>query len=484
MASDPVSITVTADRTALPLNISGVGYNCASDGSLGSTPYAAVGSPYMTTLYIQAKTESGKVLTGSSLFQFNILSGFESGELYYLDGKHETGTVTCRNQDGTAVTNTTAGAYRFGTLDASANGSTMHLLSTDKVGSIVVQYAVVDPQTNKLVSKTVTVNVGGGSTAQPLQLKLDRTAPNYLYVQGLNGPTNLTIQASLRDESGQLVSDPAAGTHNVVASIVSQPVPGDARLAGTDGSSGLWIYARTINGQATFSVSSGSATGPILIQAITDRFDNNVDNGIADAVYNVALVPVIANNPYDPLIVASSTIADAYVGGIYAGGVSVSGGTAPYYWTLAPGSSLPPGLVLGSDGAIFGTPTKAGTYSFNLVVSDSALSPASVVTVPVQLSVVSALSIVTTSLPSGTSGTAYGGAVLEANGGRPPYAWTAVGLPSGLTLDGRTGLISGSVPTVTAATTTTAVVTVTDANSKTASKALTITVNPPPAVTP
>jgi hypothetical protein len=47
-------------------------------------------------------------------------------------------------------------------------------------------------------------------------------------------------------------------------------------------------------------------------------------------------------------------------------------------------------------------------------------------------------------LPNGSVGTAYTG-YLSAAGGTPPYHWTAMGLPAGLTLSGST--ISGTPTT-------------------------------------
>ena len=50
---------------------------------------------------------------------------------------------------------------------------------------------------------------------------------------------------------------------------------------------------------------------------------------------------------------------------------SVEGGTAPFTWSVSEGT-LPPGLTLApSTGAITGTPTAAGTYSFTVTVVDS-----------------------------------------------------------------------------------------------------------------
>jgi hypothetical protein len=52
------------------------------------------------------------------------------------------------------------------------------------------------------------------------------------------------------------------------------------------------------------------------------------------------------------------------------------------------------------------------------------------------------LALATTALPAGKAGTAYS-ATLSATGGDQPYTWHASGLPLGLRLDQRTGVISG-----------------------------------------
>jgi hypothetical protein len=67
----------------------------------------------------------------------------------------------------------------------------------------------------------------------------------------------------------------------------------------------------------------------------------------------------------------SSVLPSATLGSIYSTTLNVSGGTAPYGFSLASGE-LPTGLLLGSmTGAILGTPTANGSFSFAILVSDS-----------------------------------------------------------------------------------------------------------------
>jgi putative Ig domain-containing protein len=231
--------------------------------------------------------------------------------------------------------------------------------------------------------------------------------------------------------------------------------------------------------------------------------------------------------------------------------LAVGGGSSPYHFSVSSGA-LPPGVSLNpTTGTLSGTPTTAGTYSFEVMVTDSplrdqgsqtfhmgigkgrskvqvALTPASVTlpsnqnyqftatvsgtsnsavtwsaaagsvnasglytapavtsstsvivtatsnadssksgTATVTVNPVSTqpLAITTTTLPQGEQGSPYS-EVLAATGGTTPYSWSvSAGTPPGITMSAN-GNFAG---TPTAAGTFNFTVTVTDANSKTAS---------------
>lgn len=87
------------------------------------------------------------------------------------------------------------------------------------------------------------------------------------------------------------------------------------------------------------------------------------------------------------------------------------------------------------------------------------------------------LDITTDSLPNATQGVSYS-TTLAASGGQAPYAWaiSTGNLPSGLSLDSNTGIISG---TPTTAETANFTITLTDAAAGTDTESLSITVNTP-----
>jgi hypothetical protein len=71
------------------------------------------------------------------------------------------------------------------------------------------------------------------------------------------------------------------------------------------------------------------------------------------------------------LSLTTTALPAATVNTAYSATVTAAGGVAPYTFTLAGGTSLPAGLTLASSGAISGTPTKTGSTSFSVQVTDA-----------------------------------------------------------------------------------------------------------------
>lgn len=155
------------------------------------------------------------------------------------------------------------------------------------------------------------------------------------------------------------------------------------------------------------------------------------------------------------LTVTASTPPIATVGNAYSTTFTATGGDRPYLFG-SPGG-LPPGLTLGLNGVLSGTPTQAGTYTFTVQVSDAGLFTVSATrTVTVKPALV-----LDGNPPAATVGTAYS-TRFTASGGTEPYRFSryAGTLPEGLSL-APDGTLSG---TPIATDTSTFTVQVTDAN--------------------
>jgi hypothetical protein len=170
--------------------------------------------------------------------------------------------------------------------------------------------------------------------------------------------------------------------------------------------------------------------------------------------------------------ITTTTLANGTVGTTYSKTLTATGGTAPYTWTISSGT-LPAGLSLSTGGVISGTATSVGTKALTFKVTDSNSITA---TKPLSITINSvAINITTTTLATGTVGTAYS-QTLTASGGTAPYTWTvsAGTLQAGLTLS-TNGIISGTPSASCSASKVTCQVT--DSLNNTATQSLSITIN-------
>src|SRR6476661_2835569 len=153
------------------------------------------------------------------------------------------------------------------------------------------------------------------------------------------------------------------------------------------------------------------------------------------------------------LAITTTSLPEVTVNHPYSASVSGSGGAPPYTWSVAP--ALPANLSLDTKtGAITGTPTTAATTTHTFTLRDSS-APSQTVEQSLNLTIEPPLMITTTSLPDASISSSYNEPV-ETVGGLGTLTFSIVlpgtgTLPSTLSLNTATGIISGT-PTAPAGT--------------------------------
>jgi Putative Ig domain len=141
--------------------------------------------------------------------------------------------------------------------------------------------------------------------------------------------------------------------------IVSGSIPPGTQMPAEYGA-GATIIGGTPTQQGTYTFTVDNV--PFTNQGATP----------SQGTYSITVKPPLALT-----ITNTSPLPSGKVGTTYAQNFFLSGGTEPYTWSVASGT-LPPGLKLTTTAApeatgnqLAGTPTKAGTFSFTMKVSDS-----------------------------------------------------------------------------------------------------------------
>ena len=193
------------------------------------------------------------------------------------------------------------------------------------------------------------------------------TAPAGLTV----GPDGNLYVADLVTGSGYKYTPDGAGgyTQTTIATVAGSNPLGIAVDVGGN------VYATTLVGPAVYEYTPSGGVYPSLPQTLIDGLQGTaflaVDDsgGVIYVVDNPAGAVLRYTAPVAPIITSAAILPDGTVGAAYNGAITATG--YPKTLTFSETGNLPPGLRLNpATGALTGTPTTAGTYTFTVTVSN------------------------------------------------------------------------------------------------------------------
>jgi hypothetical protein len=138
-----------------------------------------------------------------------------------------------------------------------------------------------------------------------------------------------------------------------------------------------------------------------------------------------------------------NSLPDAYAGVSYSYTLTPLGNAGAVTWT--PTNGMPAGMNLSSSGVLSGTPSSATNAFITFTLSDGTDTVSRSISLKVQaMDVAAAGALAPGVLPNVTPYVPYS-VTLAASGGAGGYTYSINGLPQGLSIDGATGVISGTV---------------------------------------
>ena len=159
----------------------------------------------------------------------------------------------------------------------------------------------------------------------------------------------------------------SGGTLPIIWSVTAGSLPAGLTLAGNSMGVGVISGTPTAAGSSTFTVTATDSSTPKV--SVNQQFT------------------LVINVP--PLSITTTTLPNATVNTAYSAPLQASGGTPPYTWAVATGSTLPSWLTLsvsGTSWTLAGTPTTTAAAAFSLTVTDSS-APKQSVTQPLSVTI-------------------------------------------------------------------------------------------------
>lgn len=171
---------------------------------------------------------------------------------------------------------------------------------------------------------------------------------------------------------------------------------------------------------------AGSYTFAVTVQ--------DSENAYAEREFSIEVTDELEITTSSPLPSGTRSVS-------YFTSIEATGGTLPYTFNRISGS-IPSGISLYSNGNLSGIPSSIGSYDFTVRVTDNSSRTCEKL---FHLEIVDPLVITTNRLNDGIVGIAYN-QTLSASGGYGSHSWAVYSgiLPAGFSLDGMSGVLSGT----------------------------------------
>ncbi|WP_027678726.1 putative Ig domain-containing protein [Ralstonia sp. UNC404CL21Col] len=440
--------------------------------------------------------------SSSNPITLNITGGAPLSVAVSTPASHGTATAS-----GTSITYTPNASYSgsdtFAYTATNAGGTSAPATVTVTVSDATISYAPASP-----AGGTV-----GTAYSQSLASAAGGTAPySYALASGAL-PPGLTLAAN-----GTLSGTPtASGTFNFTVTATDSST-GTGPFTATSGALSLTIAAPTITvspstlanatvataysqtltaggGTApyTYAVTAGSLPAGLTLASngtlsgtptAAGTFNFSVtaaDSSGGSGPYTGSRAYTLSVNTPTLSITPASGSLSATAGVAYSQTFSPGGGTAPYtYGIVVNSGALPTGMSFNTGtGVLSGTPITTGVANFTVTATDSSTGsgPFHVSGTYTLTTSTPTITLSPSTLPNAGVGSAYS-QTLTASGGAAPYTYaiTAGTLPTGVSLNPSTGVISG---TPTAGGVANFTVTATDANGYAGARAYGVAISAP-----
>ena len=439
------SVTAT-DSSPSPGPYSGTrNYSLTVDPNLPTITTASLAAGTVGVSYTQTIAATG----GTPPYAFSVVTNSPPPGLTLAGNGTLSGTAT------------SSGSFAFTVkvTDAASNSSTQSYTLVMGAPTITVAPATLPAATLHVAYSQSVIAQGGTSpytysvTAGSLPTGLSLASDGSLSGSpGSPGSYNFTVTAT--DSTGGNGPYTGSRAYSVTVSaptITLSPVSLPAAGVGTAYSQSL--SASGGSGPYSYAVSAGSLPAGVSLSSTgvlsgtpTAGGSFNFTVTATDANTNTGsqAYALTVNSP--TLSIAPTSLPAAADGAAYTQGITASGGTAPYAYSITSGS-LPPGMSVAADGTLSGTPTGVGTFNFVVQAQDSSTGTGPFTATRAYSLSVSAPAL---SLAPGTGTLNAGYAttysqVFVGSGGVTPYSYSLSGsLPTGLTWNAATATISGT----------------------------------------